>query len=109
MRKSTIAEAEARPLEVEGPKEADVQVEDRPQCRHHWLIETPQGATSKGVCKVCGEEREFRNASTGAYWESDSSSDGKDWGRRARTPVIAAGDEEELSMAPSEERTALVV
>ena len=30
-------------------------------CRHHWLIETPSGATSPGYCKRCGEERQFSN------------------------------------------------
>ncbi len=29
---------------------------------HHWLIETPDGLTSKGVCKKCGEVRTFPNA-----------------------------------------------
>ena len=30
-------------------------------CRHHWIIETPTGPVSKGVCKLCGEERDFEN------------------------------------------------
>jgi hypothetical protein len=30
-------------------------------CRHHWIIETPNGPVSKGVCKLCGEERDFEN------------------------------------------------
>lgn len=30
-------------------------------CRHHWMIEFAQDATSKGVCRLCGEEREFSN------------------------------------------------
>jgi len=28
---------------------------------HHWLIAEPEGATSTGVCKQCGEVRVFRN------------------------------------------------
>jgi len=39
-------------------------------CRHHWLIETPRGATSKGVCKLCGQEKEFRNSFDG-LWDRD--------------------------------------
>ena len=32
------------------------------QCRHHWIIETPNGETSNGKCKKCGLERSnFRN------------------------------------------------
>lgn len=29
---------------------------------HRWLIETPNGATSQGVCRTCGEERTFYNS-----------------------------------------------
>lgn len=31
-------------------------------CKHHWLIEPPSGPTSRGVCKLCGAEKEFNNA-----------------------------------------------
>ena len=31
------------------------------QCIHHWVIEPPTGPVSKGVCKKCGEEKEFDN------------------------------------------------
>jgi hypothetical protein len=30
-------------------------------CKHHWVIETPEKATSKGVCKLCGEVKIFDN------------------------------------------------
>ena len=32
-----------------------------PTCTHHWIIDPPNGPISKGVCKLCGEEREFSN------------------------------------------------
>lgn len=44
---------------------------DVPTCRHHWVIETPHGATSMGRCKLCGEVREFRNAAADTLWEGD--------------------------------------
>ncbi len=31
-------------------------------CAHHWIIETPNGATSKGICKLCGASRSFVNS-----------------------------------------------
>ena len=31
------------------------------KCCHHWLIGRPVGSVSKGVCKLCGAEKEFRN------------------------------------------------
>lgn len=30
-------------------------------CRHHWLIEPPDGPISRGVCKKCGARRNFMN------------------------------------------------
>ena len=30
-------------------------------CCHHWVIGPADGATSKGRCRLCGKEREFRN------------------------------------------------
>ena len=32
-------------------------------CTHHWLIESPNGPTSEGICKRCGATRTFRNFS----------------------------------------------
>ena len=43
------------------------------QCAHHWLIETAAGPASKGVCRLCGEEREFSNSvgPKATNWNSD--------------------------------------
>lgn len=30
-------------------------------CQHHWLIETPHGTLSSGVCRKCHEVRLFGN------------------------------------------------
>ncbi len=48
-----------------------VEEQQTPQCRHHWVIESPHGATSNGRCKVCGEVREFRNSAADTLWEGD--------------------------------------
>ena len=49
--------------------------EQATQCRHHWLIESPGGPTSNGVCRNCGSERVFRNYLDGARWTEDERSD----------------------------------
>jgi len=28
-------------------------------CRHHWLIETPDGPVARGVCKLCNARGSF--------------------------------------------------
>lgn len=35
---------------------------DRADCVHHWIIETPNGPTSEGICKGCSASRLFPNA-----------------------------------------------
>lgn len=32
------------------------------QCHHYWIIEIANGPKSRGVCKYCGETRDFLNA-----------------------------------------------
>ena len=50
------------------------EVETR-QCGHHWLIDSPGGPTSKGVCRLCGIERQFRNCLESVRWDDDGSSE----------------------------------
>lgn len=65
-----------------------------PTCRHHWIIETPRGATSMGRCKRCGEEREFRNSANDYLWEEESGSGYNAWrGSRSAPKVVAEDDE----------------
>lgn len=59
-------------------------------CQHHWLIETPRGTFSKGTCKMCGNERDFRNSANDALWEDDGQR-GSNWrGMRGKitAPVL---------------------
>ena len=45
----------------------------RDKCRHYWIIESPNGPTSRGVCKLCGAEKEFQNSFPELLWERDRS------------------------------------
>jgi len=59
------------------------------RCAHHWIIETATGPVSKGMCRLCGEEREFSNS--GGYmvtnWNSDPAI--------SRTPQPEEAEDEE--------------
>jgi hypothetical protein len=35
---------------------------DQNECHHHWIIEAANGPKSRGVCKYCGETRDFFNS-----------------------------------------------
>lgn len=40
-------------------------------CPHYWAVESPKGPISVGVCKKCGEQKEFRNYLEGTSWDRD--------------------------------------
>jgi hypothetical protein len=42
-------------------------------CKHHWVIDPPNGAVSNGRCKACGEEKEFRNSFEYSSWYGNKS------------------------------------
>ena len=67
-------------------------------CRHHWLIESPHGPISMGICKLCGAQKEFRNSAVDLLWEDEPLSElsyGR-WGKsrefNAPASVGADGD-----------------
>lgn len=37
-------------------------------CQHHWVIQAADGPTSPGLCRVCGETRDFKNYVETATW-----------------------------------------
>ena len=38
------------------------------RCAHHWVIDAANGHTSRGVCKRCGQVREFENSTEASLW-----------------------------------------
>jgi hypothetical protein len=66
------------------------------QCRHHWLIESPEGPISMGICKLCGAQKEFRNSASDFLWEDDPLSElshGR-WGKSRDFHAPADGGED---------------
>ncbi len=41
--------------------------QERSGCRHHWVIDPPNGPVSTGACRSCGEERDFPNYIQGRF------------------------------------------
>ena len=39
-----------------------VQVLEKEECIHYWVIGSATGSTSQGVCKFCGVVRKFHNS-----------------------------------------------
>jgi hypothetical protein len=39
-------------------------------CTHVWLLDPPDGPTSVGVCKLCGDARDFPNALPEDLWST---------------------------------------
>ena len=64
-------------------KKADTALPQGPDhglpCPHHWVLESPKGPVSRGLCERCGEAREFKN-----YW-NDVVAEGRGaWGQRSQ-------------------------
>jgi len=78
-------------------------------CQHHWIIESPRGAISKGRCKRCREERDFRNSATDHLWENDSGSGSgySTWSGVRSTPKVA--DDDDVAAASGSDVHALAV
>ncbi len=51
------------------PETAVEEISMEPVCRHRWVIATPNGETSQGVCRTCGSTKEFPNAAEDGLWE----------------------------------------
>ena len=75
---------------MQTPVIEQIEEEQEPTCRHHWVIESPHGATSVGRCKVCDEVREFRNSTADTLWEGDPMSSISKMGGGASRPVVSA-------------------
>ena len=43
-------------------------------CCHHWEIQAATGPTSPGICRNCGETREFKNYVEGSSWGEEKTS-----------------------------------
>ena len=66
-------------------------------CKHHWAIETPAGSTSKGRCRRCGEERDFRNSAQDYIWEKDGGG-GSPWRGTRTVSKTTADDSEQITV-----------
>lgn len=47
-------------------------------CVHRWVIAPPAGPVSSAVCKLCGEERDFRNVAPDSGWPLTTSEKGRE-------------------------------
>ena len=66
--------------------------EDREPCRHHWVIEAPDGPVSLGRCRVCGETSEFKNFIESTPWGEESRESGSQDPVKVTVPDDDAGD-----------------
>ena len=48
-----------------------IEVAEGPVCIHRWVIESPNGAMSHGICRHCGAEKEFPNSAGDGLWERE--------------------------------------
>ncbi len=93
---------------IDGTRQDTQSQVEAPTCQHHWLIETPRGAMSRGRCKRCGEERDFRNSAQDYLWEDESGSSYNAW-RGVRSSARVVADDDEVAASPGSREPALTV
>lgn len=40
-------------------------------CVHYWVIDSPEGPMSRGMCKFCGAENQFQNYISYPTWHDE--------------------------------------
>jgi hypothetical protein len=75
-----------------------------PNCVHHWVIDSPAGSVSMGLCRVCGARRAFSNYVSDFIYEGDSADALPQGGRKKPvTELVRSGvGEREESSSGSE-------
>ena len=71
-------------------------------CCHHWSIQPATGPVSQGVCKLCGEVREFKNYVEAATW-GDSRLSNKSTSDDSQTAAKPAPAKAEASETATED------
>lgn len=94
MAKSPVIDKRKAAPVVEAVLEIPAADPEVPTCQHHWVIESPRGALSSGRCKVCGEQREFRNSTTDYVWDDDSNKGYSPWRGVRTTPTKSMSDDD---------------
>ena len=76
-------------LIVNNCKIAPDEVTSKDKCCHYWVIETPEGPVSKGICKFCGEEKEFDSfgPDSASRWDRSTSKPASPHGKTDPAPV----------------------
>lgn len=68
----------------------------RARCVHHWVIDSPSGRASRGVCRNCGRSKSFANSTESVMWEQTNTlrSDMRSPIRIPRPKEITLSDEQ---------------
>jgi len=61
-------------------------------CRHHWVIEAPDGPVSHGKCRLCGETQEFKNVIESTPWGEESRDSAPQEAIKVTVPSDDSGD-----------------
>ena len=64
-------------MAAETTKQEEVDREPLSECAHHWVIEPPNGSTSRGTCLKCGAVQDFRNSVPPKGWNGQRPKMGK--------------------------------
>ena len=69
--------------------------EDNPSCQHHWVIQDDLGPSSRGICRVCGEVKKFKNYLGTSHWGDENP--------KGESRVSLLGKAAQIRMIPEDE------
>ena len=68
---------------------------DEGVCRHHWVIEAPDGPVSHGKCRLCGETQEFKNVIESTPWGEENRDSEPQEAIKVTVPSDDSGDSDD--------------
>ena len=66
-------------------------------CQHYWVLDSPAGPLSRGVCRACGEEKDFPNYIEASWRGNDVSLEQLSGGNRILVGISTRRSDKDLT------------
>ncbi len=62
---------------IENPVQGTPEGMEKETCIHYWIIDPPYGPVSDGVCRKCGDVKQFQNYLPRSTWDTEQKDESK--------------------------------
>ena len=67
-------------------------------CQHYWILDSPNGPLSRGLCRDCGEEKDFPNYIEASWRGNDVSLEQLSGGNRLLAGIRTRRSDKDLTV-----------